>query len=76
VHGLPSDETVLKGALDLTHDHQLDFWDAIILFAAASARCHILLFENMHDGFVRHGTAVCNPFAEKLHPLLASALED
>jgi predicted nucleic acid-binding protein len=73
---IETDLAIFEDALLLTHDHQFDIWDAVILSASASARCQILLTEDMKDGFVWRGTTVCNPFAEKLHPLLASVLED
>lgn len=70
-----TEDTLLK-AMDLTVAHQVGIWDALILSCAAEARCHLLLSEDMQDGFVWHGVTVVNPFADELHPLLASALSD
>jgi predicted nucleic acid-binding protein len=68
-------EAVVFSAFEIvaTHPHQI--WDAIILCAAAEAGCGLLLSEDMQDGFVYRGVTVANPFAETLHPLLASLLE-
>ena len=61
-------------ALDLVVDHQLQFWDALIVTAAADAGCKVLLSEDMQHGFVVRGLTVVNPLAEPIHPKLASLL--
>lgn len=63
-------------ATDLTIDHKLQFWDALIVTAAADAGCSLLLSEDMQDGFVTRGMTISNPFAEPPHPKLASLLGD
>lgn len=60
-------------ALAVEHDKQI--WDALILSIAAETGCRLLLSEDMQDGFVYRGVTVANPFAERLHPLLASLLD-
>jgi predicted nucleic acid-binding protein len=69
-----SSDTALEAALQLAVDHKLQFWDSLILSAAAEAGCSLLLSEDMQDGFVSRGVTVANPFAEKLHPKLARLL--
>jgi predicted nucleic acid-binding protein len=59
-----------QSALDLTVDHQLPIWDALILAVAAENRCRMLLSEDLHDGFTWRGVTVVNPFAEPRSPLL------
>ena len=74
----PSIETspsVLTAAADLSVDHGLDIWDAIILAAAASAGCRLLLSEDMQEGFTWNGVTVANPFSAKRHELLQELLE-
>jgi predicted nucleic acid-binding protein len=61
-------------AADLATDHQLQFWDALILNIAADAGCSLLLSEDMQDGFAWRGVTVVNPFAKKLHKRLARVL--
>ena len=65
---------VLLAAMDLSVDHQLFFWDAIVVAAAADARCRLLLSEDLHEGFTWGGVTVVNPFAKTPHPLLVRAL--
>lgn len=64
---------VLLAALDLTV-RQFSIWDAIILCASAEADCHLLLSEDMQDGFVWRGVTIVNPFAKPKHPQLEALL--
>lgn len=73
VHAAGAD--VFDAALDLATNHNLQFWDALILATSADARCRLLLSEDLRDGFVFRGVTVANPFLETLHPLLRDALE-
>jgi len=68
--------SVLTAAADLSVDHGLDIWDAIILAAAASAGCRLLLSEDMQEGFTWSGVSVVNPFSAKPHELLAELLDE
>jgi predicted nucleic acid-binding protein len=72
---VPMTVGLLSDATDLVQRHRLQIFDAIILCAAAEAGCGLLLSEDMQDGFVYRGVTIANPFAETLHPLLASLLE-
>lgn len=65
----------MQRALEGAAFHDLQIWDALILTIAAEAGCALLLSEDMQDGFVYRGVTVANPFAERLHPLLASLLD-
>jgi predicted nucleic acid-binding protein len=67
------DKTAVAAA-DLVVDHQLQFWDALIVTAAADAGCTILLSEDMHHDFVTRGLVIVDPFREKAHPKLAALL--
>jgi predicted nucleic acid-binding protein len=71
----PTTQDCFMAAREIVSLHYLDIWDAVILAVAAENRCAILLSEDMQDGFVWRGTTVCNPFAERRHPLLASAFD-
>jgi predicted nucleic acid-binding protein len=66
--------SILVAALDLAADHGLSIWDAIILAAASAAGCHLLLSEDLQEGFTWGGVTVVNPFAAKKHELLTGAL--
>ena len=72
---LATTPSTFADALALASGAQLRIFDALILATAASAGCALLLSEDLQDGFVYRGTTVANPFAETLHPLLASVLE-
>lgn len=61
---------VLLAATDLADAHQLSLWDAVMVSAAADARCRLLLSEDLQDGFTWRGVTVTNPFAPRRHPLL------
>jgi predicted nucleic acid-binding protein len=65
---------VLLSALDVSSDHQLGIWDAIMLASAAEGDCRLLLSEDLQDGFTWRGVTVVNPFAATRHPLLDALL--
>jgi predicted nucleic acid-binding protein len=66
---------VVASAADIASKHQLSIWDSVILAASASAGCRLLLSEDPQDGFTWTGLTVANPFASRLHPLLAALLQ-
>lgn len=55
-------DAVLDNALLLATRHTLRIFDAVILAAAAEARCDILYTEDLQHGFVWRGVEVVNPF--------------
>ena len=65
---------VIVNAMDLASDHGLTIWDSVVLAASAEAECRLLLSEDLQEGFTWRGVTVTNPFAPKLHPLLAALL--
>ena len=73
---LPTNTAIIMAAADLAADHQFTIWDAVILSAAVSAGCRLLLTEDMQDGFTWHGTTIVNPFRPQLHQLLRRMLAD
>lgn len=64
--------SAFQAAFDLTVDHNLQIWDALILAVTAENRCRVLLSEDMQDGFIWRGVTVVNPYRMPIHPLLAS----
>lgn len=70
-----SPETMLMAA-DLSTDHQLGIWDAVILSVAAQAGCRLLLSEDLHEGFTWGGVTVVNPFSRPRHTLLQALLDE
>jgi len=65
---------IVLAAADLSVDHGLRIWDAVILAAAASAGCRFLLSEDMQEGFTWSGVTVTNPFSPERHGLLSALL--
>jgi predicted nucleic acid-binding protein len=61
-------------AADLVVDHQLQFWDALIVTASADAGCSLLLSEDMQHGFVARGLTIESPFEAKTGSRLAALL--
>ena len=57
-------------------DHQLQFWDSLILAIAAQARCRVLLSEDMQQGFTWGGVTVVNPYSTNPHALLEQLLAE
>ena len=72
---VPTSMALFDRAVRNAAARDLQIWDCIILEAAAEAGCGLLLSEDMQDGFVYRGVTIANPFAERLHPLLASLLD-
>jgi len=70
-----SEARTILAAADLVVDHKLQYWDALIVTAAADAGCALLLSEDMHHGFVARGLTIVNPLAGKAHPKLAALIE-
>jgi predicted nucleic acid-binding protein len=68
--------SVMMNAADLSADHQLRIWDAVMLSASAEAGCRLVLSEDLQEGFTWRGVTVTNPFAEKRHALLAALLRE
>jgi predicted nucleic acid-binding protein len=67
---------VLMAALDLAATHRLYIWDAVVLAAAADARCRLLLSEDFQEGFSWSGVTVSNPFSANRHLLLEGLLKE
>jgi predicted nucleic acid-binding protein len=72
---IDSSNDVMLAASTLSTTHQLGIWDAVMLSAAADARCRLLLSEDLQDGFTWRGVTVTNPFGRSPHPLLRALLD-
>jgi len=68
--------SVMVNALDLASGYNLTIWDSVVLAASAEGECRLLLSEDLQEGFTWRGVTVTNPFATRLHPLLASILNE
>jgi len=66
--------TAFQSALDLTADHGLQIWDALIVSIAAENHCRLLLSEDLQNGFTWRGVTIVNPFATPRSRLITSIL--
>ena len=68
--------TAFQSAMDLTVDHQISMWDALIMSVAAENKCRLLISEDLQNGFTWRGVTVVNPFdtTAKTYKLLASVI--
>jgi predicted nucleic acid-binding protein len=66
--------SAFQSAFDLTADHGLQIWDALILAVSAENRCRILLSEDLQHGFTWRGVTVVNPYQIPTHQLLSPLL--
>lgn len=55
-------KATLSAALDLNASHSISIWDALILVAARSAGCSLLLTEDLGHGTTVAGVRIENPF--------------
>ena len=60
--------------IDTSSEVMLAIWDAVVLSAAAEARCRLLLSEDLQEGFTWKGVTITNPFSLRKHELLAGWL--
>jgi predicted nucleic acid-binding protein len=49
-------------AVELAQAHQFSFYDALIVAAAQSSGCTVLLSEDLHHGWASDGLRIENPF--------------
>jgi len=57
------DLTVVERAWFLQKDHLLSWWDALVVAAAQTCECRVLLTEDLQDGQVFDSVRVVSPFA-------------
>ncbi|CAN5505529.1 PIN domain-containing protein [soil metagenome] len=60
---VPTDLTLVRSALATAQMHQLSYWDALVVEAAATASCDRLLTEDLAAGAELRGVRIENPFA-------------
>ena len=61
---IPVDRTVLERAWSLEDRYSLSWWDALIVAAAQTAECDVLLTEDLQHGQVFGTIRVVSPFAK------------
>lgn len=63
-----TDPTLILAATRIEEEHQLSFWDALIVEGARMAGAERLLTEDLQDGRVIEGVRVENPFRASRRP--------
>jgi predicted nucleic acid-binding protein len=58
-----TDLTLVRSAVATAELHQLAYWDALVVEAAATAGCDRILTEDLAHGSVLRGVTIENPFA-------------
>ncbi len=53
---------VIFNAIDIQVLNKLSYWDSLIVSAARSANCNMILTEDMNDGQVINGIKIQSPF--------------
>lgn len=53
---------MLVAAIHIHQKHAISFWDALILQAAKTAGCSLLVSEDLQDGFALDKLVINNPF--------------
>ena len=59
------DVPLVLAAAQLSQQHRISFWDALILEAAASSGCSTVFTEDLQDGWEVRGLRVENPFRDR-----------
>ena len=59
---VPVSQALIYEAIDCSLLNQLSFWDALVIVCAESARCSLVLSENLNDGQLIKGVRMQNPF--------------
>ena len=57
---------IIKQAIDIQILNQLSFWDSLVISAAKSANCSVILTEDMNDGQVIDELRIQSPFTLKV----------
>jgi predicted nucleic acid-binding protein len=61
-HPVVTDSKLLEDAWSVQDEHQVSWWDALIVAAAKAARCRYLLTEDLQAGQQIDGLVIVSPF--------------
>ena len=62
-HVVEISSSLVLRATEIQEDHQLSYWDSLIIAAAEFASCDIVWSEDLNDGQSYGSVTVSNPFA-------------
>ena len=57
-----TDVRLVREGIRISRDHDISHWDAMIIAAAATSGCDVLVTEDLNDGQIIEGVRVVNPF--------------
>lgn len=57
-----TDMRLVREGLRISREHDISHWDAMVVAAAVTSGCEVLLTEDLNDGQVIEGVRVVNPF--------------
>jgi predicted nucleic acid-binding protein len=63
---IENDGHLLLASIDLAREHQVSFWDALVIRAALTAGCDVLYSEDLSHGRRYRGLRIVNPFIEQV----------
>ena len=56
------DPEMIFQAIQILKEHNISFWDALIISAAVSSRCKVVFTEDLNPGQIIAGVRIENPF--------------
>jgi len=56
------DPEMIFQAIQILKEHNISFWDALIIAAAVSSRCKVVFTEDLNPGQIIAGVRIENPF--------------
>lgn len=59
-----TDTQIVRNAITIASNHQISYWDSLILAAASQAKCDTILTEDLQAGTEIMGIRIVNPFVE------------
>jgi predicted nucleic acid-binding protein len=71
MHGFGNMEVVQVGpdlineAIDTSIQYKISFWDSLVVVSAESAKCQLLLTEDLNDGQIIRNVKIQNPLASR-----------
>lgn len=60
-----NDIKLVMSAIDISINHHLTLWDALMIAAAKRVQCSVLYSEDLHHGHIIDDVQIINPFIEK-----------
>jgi predicted nucleic acid-binding protein len=56
---------LINEAIDTSIQYKISFWDSLVIVSAESAKCQLLLTEDLNDGQIIRNVKIQNPLTSK-----------